>query len=625
MSSHPHKKKHDREEVQGVSKLKNLLRELEQTPVPWRTRADTICQTQRQTASRGTSCGTSRQLVRSQGVPDPELAVKKEIEEDTLEYRSIQGNPPSVTGSVNSHLPFDTPSAKTETPGTYIPFDTRSKVSFAGGAHQINSKLIQSLVKQFAGKMVQQMKEDIQSLQTRLAAAERINAELGARIETLESTNAEQGDLITSWQQHLGEDKPARSSLVESLDKDMEKTFAIDNRLLTDVKHLQRDNEKMAKWAKQEERTRVSEHQDIASILRVFKTQIENRHSEIPASSSQRGRTRNIGIHRRRHGHNTPSSSSRSRSRPQQPTTAPLVTSTPASGKVPKPITPDKWTGDAEKLDVFINALNIYMRNEYWGGLSERSKINTALSFIISERTHNFTRDIAAEKLVFNTYAEFLVELVLKFGDPHVHARRLQEFDELQQGTKSVAEFTCKFNELCDLIPYERESRAMLEKYRQGLGRKWFNAVRTRDSPPTTLAEWQRIAEETEIRKERDHKTMIAATHKYSTPGKGIRNLETVGDEAKEINALTFTKKPDGCMKCGQKHGFQEKDKCRWKEGMRCGHCQKVGHLSFACMARLNGQPRTAAKAKEVRIVEVETLNPPNPSSSKSVDETPKA
>lgn len=265
--------------------------------------------------------------------------------------------------------------------------------------------------------------------------------------------------------------------------------------------------------------------------------------------------------------------------------------------RVPKPSAPEHWDGSPGKLDEFVRQLRFYIDHEFWGRLAETTKINTSLTLIRSSRTAGFADEIKARTLQHRDFEDFIADLVHRFGDHHLQARRIGEFQTLTQDRRSVAEYNRKFNELCTQTHYDRTTDFALTKYKVGLNQKWFNEIDHERPLPITLDEWQRTGELLELREEQNAKMRINATGRFS----GSYQRPTIA-------AIQFEKKPDGCMRCGDKHDAKDSKACKWDAKKKCHHCGMKNHLEKACMRRLNGHPRS------VQVLSVEADTQPNSS-----------
>lgn len=488
---------------------------------------------------------------------------------------------------------------------TPFPFGTHQRSTFGvttTPTPAIDTRLIQSLVEQYAGPLVSALRNEINTLTQQLTnVTERLDAtekryldllqrtekterdlngtiqmanqvetrlssnltiindalkNIGApttmdykgglmtRLETLESRTTEHELTITNWKEHLEGSNPARQSSIDGIDMDMDVVFPDMNRTKerldkqeSGIKTLQNAYTTVLTRVQAEEQIRTSENGDLVTILRNLNQKLNQLHlseSETPTlvpcetsmPTPSRGHTIQRPHHRRHRRHcrslvvhavrwngcEDHDPFPRRLSRPRQSRTP----GAEAASKLPKPALPTKWTGGMECLDVFLLSMQLFLDHPYWGALPESAKIATALTFIGSDRTIGFMKDIISRRVVYLTFAAFTEDLVRKFGDPHIQAKRLQELEELQQGKKSVIEYTRKFNELCSFIPYDRGASTTLEKYKQGLARKWFNLLRVRNPRPTTLDQWQFQAEVAEIRDEEDRRLRLAATRRFA-------------------------------------------------------------------------------------------------------------
>lgn len=263
----------------------------------------------------------------------------------------------------------------------------------------------------------------------------------------------------------------------------------------------------------------------------------------------------------------------------------------------PKPSAPEHWDGTTAKLDNFVRQLRFYMNHEFWGRITETNKINTALTFFRTTRTSGFADEIARRVLQHRDFDDFLDDLVRKFGDHHLQARRIGEFQNLTQERRSVAEYNRKFNELCLQTSYDRTTDFALTKYKVGLNQKWFDAIEHERPEPVTLDDWQYLGEKLELKAEQNAKLRMTANNRFSTTY-----------QRPSISAIQFEKKPDGCIKCGEKHERMDTTACKWDAKKKCNFCGMKNHLEKACLRKLNGHPRPT------QVLSIEADTQPNQS-----------
>lgn len=243
------------------------------------------------------------------------------------------------------------------------------------------------------------------------------------------------------------------------------------------------------------------------------------------------------------------------------------------------------------------------MGHKFWGCLSETTKINRSLTLIWSSRTAGFANEIAARTLCHQDFEDFITDLVHRFGNHHLQARRIGEFQTLVQDRRSVAEYNQKYNKLCNQTNYDCTTDMALTKYKVGLNQKWFNEINQERPLPITLDEWQRAGELLELREEQNTKLCMGVVGQFSR-----------SYQQPSIAAIQFEKKPDGCMQCGEKHDTKDTKACKWDAKKKCHHCSMKNHLEKACMHRLNGHPCSV----QVLSVEADTQPPSSTDSPKA-------
>ena len=146
------------------------------------------------------------------------------------------------------------------------------------------------------------------------------------------------------------------------------------------------------------------------------------------------------------------------------------------------------FNGEAEKVEGFISACKIYIRNKMRRDIVE-GQVQWALSYVQEGSAdvwkENLMEELENGKIEYESIEEFFTSLKKEFGGGEEESRKVAELRKMEQGGRMMEEYIQEFKRAARGSRYEE--RPLVEEFKRGINEGIRRKLMESENTPTSI------------------------------------------------------------------------------------------------------------------------------------------